>query len=219
MGHAVQAYATAADGLAAMERSRFDLLFSDVVLGGDINGPRLAAEARARQTDIAVLLTTGYAGDALADADARDVVLPKPYSADDLAAKIGEAMRASGPARTHRVLLVEDETLVAMVAVDILTDAGFEVTDVATGRAALSALTAAAPYDAAVIDLGLPDMNGLELLAEIRRLHPGLPVIVASGRGALLDAEGGVPGAASLVDKPYSASDLVSAVRRCIANA
>jgi CheY-like chemotaxis protein len=86
------------------------------------------------------------------------------------------------PAR--RVLLVEDEALVAMIAVDSLSELGYVVVEVATARAALEqAHPDCAAFDFAVIDMGLPDRPGDHLIAELRKICPNLPIIVASGYG------------------------------------
>jgi CheY-like chemotaxis protein len=83
-----------------------------------------------------------------------------------------------------KVLLVEDEALVAMIAADTLEELGYEVVQVGTARAALEqAGTNCAMLALAVIDMGLPDRPGHELVAELRKICPGLPIIVASGYG------------------------------------
>jgi len=85
---------------------------------------------------------------------------------------------------THRVLLVEDEALVAMIAADSLNELGYDVVEVATARAALDcAHSDCTKFDFAVIDVGLPDRPGDHLIADLRKLCPDLPIIVASGYG------------------------------------
>lgn len=85
---------------------------------------------------------------------------------------------------THRVLLVEDEALVAMIAADSLQELGYDVTEVGTARAALDcAHSDCAKFDFAVIDIGLPDRPGEDLISDLRQLCPDLPIIVASGYG------------------------------------
>lgn len=74
---------------------------------------------------------------------------------------------------TRTVLLVEDETLVAMIAVNSLSELGYEVVEVATARAALEqARRDCARFDFAVIDMGLPDHPGDHLIAELRKIRP-----------------------------------------------
>ena len=83
-----------------------------------------------------------------------------------------------------KVLLVEDEALVAMIAADTLEELGFDVVQVGTTRAALEqAGTDCARFVLAVVDMGLPDRPGQQLVAELRKICPSLPIIVASGYG------------------------------------
>jgi CheY-like chemotaxis protein len=85
---------------------------------------------------------------------------------------------------TRRVLLVEDEALVAMIAADSLNELGYDVIEVGTARAALDhAHPDCAKFDFAVIDMGLPDRPGDQLISDLRKLCPDLPIIVASGYG------------------------------------
>ena len=85
---------------------------------------------------------------------------------------------------TRRVLLVEDEALVAMMAADSLGELGYDVIEVATARAALDhAHPDCAKFDFAVIDMGLPDRPGDHLISDLRKMCPDLPIIVASGYG------------------------------------
>jgi CheY-like chemotaxis protein len=85
---------------------------------------------------------------------------------------------------TRRVLLVEDEALVAMIAADSLSELGYDVIEVATARAALDhAHPDCAKFDFAVIDMGLPDRPGDHLISDLRKMCPDLPIIVASGYG------------------------------------
>jgi DNA-binding response OmpR family regulator len=85
---------------------------------------------------------------------------------------------------TRRVLLVEDEALVAMIAADSLNELGYDVIEVGTSRAALDhARTDCAKFDFAVVDIGLPDRPGDHLISDLRKMCPDLPIIVASGYG------------------------------------
>jgi CheY-like chemotaxis protein len=84
----------------------------------------------------------------------------------------------------QKVLLVEDEALVAMIAADTLDELGYDVVQVGTARAALEqAEKDCARFALAVIDMGLPDRPGQQLIAELRKICPSLPIIVASGYG------------------------------------
>jgi PAS domain S-box-containing protein len=88
VGSAEEALAMLSSGI------RFDLLFSDVVLGGPINGIELARKARAILPDLAVLLATGYSDALFDEADRDDLppVLPKPYSPSGLRVALVDAL-------------------------------------------------------------------------------------------------------------------------------
>ncbi|MGE0737498.1 MAG: response regulator [Alphaproteobacteria bacterium] len=89
------------------------------------------------------------------------------------------------PEKNRCALLVEDEPLVALVAVDALDELGFQVLEAASAAQALQlAQDNKDRIDVALVDLGLPDLPGEALVTELRSLYPQLPIIVASGRGA-----------------------------------
>ncbi len=82
-----------------------------------------------------------------------------------------------------RVLIVEDEVLVRMFAVDVLEDAGYVVEQAASGKEALERFASLrGQLAAAIIDLGLPDRSGDEVASEIRAQDTSLPILIASGR-------------------------------------
>ena len=81
-----------------------------------------------------------------------------------------------------RVLIVEDEVLIRMLAVDMLLDLEREADEAGSAAEAIAMLTApGAAYAVVLLDLGLPDKHGDELVREIRNTHPDLPLVVASG--------------------------------------
>lgn len=113
-----------------------------------------------------------------------------------------------------RVLIVEDELLVRMFAVDALEDAGFDVLQAGDAVEALNALRQAADsFTAVVVDLGLPDRSGDQLAAEIRSLRADLPILIASGRSEreLKDRFAGDKQVGILV-KPYTSVLLIDAL-------
>ena len=116
-------------------------------------------------------------------------------------------------AAADAILLVEDEFLVRLFAIDALEDAGFRVLQAETAAQALQALQGAADVRAAVIDMGLPDRPGDQLAAEVRALHADLPIVIASGRSGreLRERFANQPRVAVLV-KPYTADLLIEAL-------
>jgi DNA-binding response OmpR family regulator len=112
---------------------------------------------------------------------------------------------------TTDVLLVEDAPEFSMLETDVLTDAGYEVRAVGTLAEALSAMQHSMP-DVVVLDLGLPDGDGLDLCREIRE-HSTAYVIVASGRANEFDKLRGFKlGADDFIVKPFSGRELVARV-------
>ncbi len=103
------------------------------------------------------------------------------------------------------ILVVEDELLVRMFAVDALEDAGFRVLQAGTAAEAIQALQGAPDVRAALVDIGLPDRPGDQLAAEIHALRSDLPIVIASGRSGreLRERFIGNPRIAILV-KPYT---------------
>lgn len=118
------------------------------------------------------------------------------------------------------VLLVEDEPIVALLAREILEEHGFQVTVASHGRVALSHARAAPerPHTAAivlaVVDLGLPDMGGGDVVRELRQITPDLSIIIATGYDtAELESEFGAMTRLVLLSKPYNSAALRDAMR------
>jgi CheY-like chemotaxis protein len=192
------------------------ILFTDVGLPGGMNGRQLADEARRRRPHLGVLFTTGYARNAIVHDGRLDPgvdLITKPYSQAALSTKLRDMLDASeGPLR---VLLVEDEPLIQMLATDFLEDVGFKVDTTGTAREALNKLAlVSGGFAAVIIDIGLPDRSGDELVREIRSMHASLPIIVATGKGAK-DVREIFQGAKHIafLGKPYRAEDLYDALR------
>jgi DNA-binding NtrC family response regulator len=82
----------------------------------------------------------------------------------------------------RRILIVEDEPQLLLLLERHLKRLGFEVEAYSTGSDALRALeNPASPFDLVVADMGLPDMTGEALLAQIVALQPALPILICSG--------------------------------------
>ena len=112
-----------------------------------------------------------------------------------------------------RLLLVEDDAMIGRAVRQGLGDAGFTVDWVTDGRAAELAL-ANGVYDLAVLDLGLPAKDGMEVLRELRKRRDPLPVLIVTARDAVADRiEGLNAGADDYVLKPFDLDELVARVR------
>jgi DNA-binding response OmpR family regulator len=119
-------------------------------------------------------------------------------------------------ARQHCILLVEDEALIAEVIAEALTDSGYAVHTAATAQEAMTHLSNA-QVDLLFTDINLPgEIDGVELAAQVRAVHPKLPVVFASGRWWRLDDLKSLPNAATL-PKPYSPARACEAVEALLA--
>jgi two-component system, OmpR family, response regulator len=112
-----------------------------------------------------------------------------------------------------RLLIVEDDRQLREAVTDLLRQSGFEVDAFGDGAAAFNALLSH-DYDLAVIDLGLPGMDGLALVRNLRRQLRGLPILVVTARDALEDRVLGLDaGADDYLVKPFAQQELEARVR------
>ena len=112
-----------------------------------------------------------------------------------------------------KILVVEDERKVGRFIESALTEQAHTVRRVETAAAARDAL-AESPYDAIVLDLGLPDGDGLDLLREWRGSGFNEPVLILSARDGVEDRIRGLNlGADDYLPKPFSVDELVARVR------
>jgi two-component system OmpR family response regulator len=113
---------------------------------------------------------------------------------------------------THRVLVVDDEANIAELVATALRYEGFEVHTAADGAGALAAVRDLAP-DLVVLDVMLPDVDGFELQARIRRDGQHVPVLFLTARDAIEDRVRGLTlGADDYMTKPFSLEELVARV-------
>ncbi len=112
-----------------------------------------------------------------------------------------------------KILLIEDEPKVGRFVQKGLAEVSYSVVWVRTGAAARDALCETA-FDALILDLGLPDEDGLNLLADWRRSGFNEPVIILSARDAVHDRIKGLNlGADDYLPKPFSFEELLARVR------
>lgn len=121
------------------------------------------------------------------------------------------AISAPRSTASLRVLMVDDDALIAMSSVDMLEDLGHIVTEANSGAQALMLLERGDGFDLMITDYSMPGMNGAELGKAARQLFPNLPILVASGYADLPPGSGiDLP----RLGKPYSQSQLVTEIEK-----
>lgn len=117
---------------------------------------------------------------------------------------------------TPRILVIDDDPNLRKTLADILRLMGYETVSAANGTDAL-ALLREHPVNLALIDIGLPDISGVEILKRIKADHPSTEVIILTGNATLDSAiEAANSGAFSYLIKPYVIEQLMLNIRRAI---
>jgi PAS domain S-box-containing protein len=138
------------------------------------------------------------------------VEAPAPGALDRSGAR---SDRPSG--QGQRILVVEDNADVGRFSTQLLQDLGYETTWAANAGEALELLRErAGGFDAVFSDVVMPGISGVELGHEVRRLYPGVPVLLTSGYSHVLAEEG--PQGFELLHKPYAVQDLSRMLRRLL---
>jgi two-component system, OmpR family, response regulator len=120
------------------------------------------------------------------------------------------ARSRSGKLASMKLLLAEDDAMLADALQTQLGRAGFEVEHAPNGAVA-DYLLHRQPFDIAVLDIGLPMLDGLAVLQQVRQSHPTLPVVLLTARDALADRVAGLQaGADDYVTKPFDFPELLA---------
>src|SRR6185312_5226266 len=112
-----------------------------------------------------------------------------------------------------RILVVDDDLLIAGSTVELLEDLGHEVIEAHSATEALRLLEDGVTADLLITDHAMPGMTGIELVREVRRQYPRLPILLATGFAELGDSE--VIEVARLA-KPYTQAQLATEIARLL---
>ena len=124
------------------------------------------------------------------------------------------AMRAVDAGAPIRVLIAEDETHLGMILEQFMTARGFAVTITRNGRTALEKLRAEA-FDVALLDIVMPELDGLEVLRQIREEPMPPEIIIITGNGTIETAIAALKlGAYDFLSKPYRMAEIEALVKR-----
>lgn len=116
----------------------------------------------------------------------------------------------------QRILTIEDDPAIRRGVVDALRFAGYDTLEAADGQQGLE-MALRRQFDLLLLDLVLPGRDGFEILVEVRRLRPTLPIIILSARGEEANRVQGLrDGADDYVVKPFSVKELLARVQAVI---
>jgi CheY-like chemotaxis protein len=124
--------------------------------------------------------------------------------------------RPSSPMKPLTILVVDDHPIMREVICEMLEDAGHQVRCADDGREALRKLSCAR-FDLLVTDIVMPEMDGIELIGEVRRHYPEIRIIAMSGGGERFPTNDGLAiarrlGAGAALNKPFSVDQLLMSV-------
>ncbi len=115
-----------------------------------------------------------------------------------------------------RILLAEDDTFLADGLAMVLKDSGYAV-DIEADGANVPLAVGTAPYDLLVLDLGLPNLDGLDVLKRIRSKGDTIPILILTARDAVQDRVKGLDlGANDYLTKPFELPELEARIRALI---
>jgi PAS domain S-box-containing protein len=210
------------------------------------DGPSAAAKLRAGGPFAAVVADAGLAADVVRPGGPPAVLLtpapgaavppgavsvPRPAPPDELAAALRRALAGDRPAaaapaprppaRRLRILLAEDNEHNQLLAARLLERRGHAVTPARTGREALALLADPGRFDLALLDVQMPDADGLQVAAAVRRREAGtgrrLPLVALTAHSLAGDRERCLAaGMDDYLSKPVRAADLHAAVARAV---
>ncbi|MCW1243921.1 response regulator [Pseudomonas sp. SAICEU22] len=122
-------------------------------------------------------------------------------------------MSVPAPVTPPTILVVEDDSIVRMLIVDVLEELEYKVLEAEGCEEALALLKdTERPIDLMMTDVNMPIMDGRELAKEARSVRPGLPILFASGYAESID----VPEGMNVIGKPFSIDQLRDKVKRIL---
>jgi hypothetical protein len=210
-GYHVILAANAGEALLACERTPIHLVLTDVVMP-HVGGRELAARLERARPELKVLFMSGYTDNVILHhehLEANGQFVQKPFTPVELAAKVRQVL---GPPPAARILVADDVAGVRAFLRELLEQGGYEVLEAADGSEALTRALAERA-DLAIIDLVMPEREGIETIRSLRRQAPDMGIIAISGAfgGKFLKAAS-LLGADALLAKPVSADELLDRV-------
>jgi CheY-like chemotaxis protein len=214
--------------------TRSDVTLADYCTLGDRSCRRFKSKGACDRLECPLVVAERKKAPAPVAAEADDFIdVDMPFSFAEVAAATSEAyadalgrsdMAVAGRwnaerAAGRKVLVVDDEVVAANSVRRTLNRRGFRVDEAFSGREALNRILNEM-YDLVLLDMKMPDTNGLELLPTIKKHRPRLPVVMVTGYASIDTAVEAIQrGASDYVAKPFTPDELFSAASRAIRGA
>lgn len=224
-GHRVLAVDSGEAALSQAEAFGPDLLLLDVAMPG-MDGPEALAQLRERPALSALPAAFLTAATQAREIDryrrlSVDDVIAKPFDPTELCARIDALFVAPAapavPPSVQSALVVEDDAAIRFLLGFILEQAGYRVVEAIEGDAAAELIARAEPVDVAVLDIQLPGVDGLTLLAHLRAdaRWDAVPVLMLTAHGSEAQVSAALAaGADDYLGKPFDPGDLLDRLRR-----
>jgi DNA-binding NtrC family response regulator len=216
-GFRVLEAATCAETLDALRQAhgRVDLLMLDVVMP-ECDGVAVGRRVLEQWPSQRILYMSAHPAEVLARHGHSTLNVPflaKPYTRGEILAKVKEAL--GQPRQRKRILVVDDDASIRSSLGKMLTAAGHEVVLAQNGHEA-TRLWREGGADLVIVDLFMPEKDGLETIIELRAHSPGISIIAMSGGGTArrmdLLPEAKLLGATVTIDKPFTPADMLATV-------
>lgn len=208
---------TAEDGYTAIAKVRkrsFDVIFMDIKMPG-INGVQTFREIKKISPKTAVIMMTAYSVEDLvkeAIEEGAYTVIYKPFEIERVVETIERVLK------TILVLIVDDRYEDRETLKDILEDKGYKVIEADSGHKAIE-LVKQGRYNIVLLDIKMPDIDGVKTFEEIHRINPNIPVIMVTGYSVEeLVQEALDKGAYACISKPFDVEKILDAVQAAVKN-
>jgi CheY-like chemotaxis protein len=199
---------TSAAARTALADGNVDIVLLDSAMAErDMKELFNAVRAASRPPSVVLVASTGAAAAGLAAVGVADAIVVKPPRLQDAKALIDSCMRLKVPTR---VLVVDDSSTMRTIVCKILSNGRFPV-DVAEATDGIDALKqlGAGKFDFVFLDYNMPGLDGIEMLAEIRRQHPGTEIVMmTSAQEEALAARSRGAGAVGFLRKPFYPTEI-----------
>ena len=220
-GHTIEEARDGQDALEFCLREAFDLVITDIRMPRR-DGLSLIRRLREYSQNIRMMAMSAHGPEALEEAQEAGASFgfTKPFKLEDILEAVedlvGDEPRRPGQATASRILVIDDDPLIRAALRGILEPAGYRVEEAVNGKEGVDQYRVC-PADLVITNIVMPEMDGLEVIRELHRIKPGLPLIAISGydpkdgSGYLALAE--EYGALRTFCKPFDRDEVLEAVQ------